>query len=488
MFTTIRSKFIFLTIIIIVLGTTISNILITGQLRQNFNQQTILLLGTTLDVLKDGLYHEMMAGKKKNIQHIIDDLSNDKSIDFIRIINHNGIVKYASNKEEINMQVANVENGSPEILEINTRTIKPSFDNFIFSASEPIINEARCQSCHKNNIIAFMDVKTNFKDAESKFYVGTTDLLLLSALIVVLLIVAFYFLYNFLINSPLKKFILALDGVKDGDMNIVLPKRKEDEIGLLYTRFNNMISKLKESKEKIEELHTDQLQRADRLVTLGELTAEMAHEINNHSGIIMSRADYLQLESMNNKDLKKYSKDLDTILQQTDNVSKITGKILKHSKKPAKTKQNINLIEIIDESLNMLKPAIRKKNVEIIKNYDIDKAIIFADQLEIEQAFTNLITNAMDAIDDKGEIEIFISKDKSYNIKLMVKDNGEGIKASIVDQIFLPFFTTKDTDKGTGLGLYIIKKICDNNFAKIDCESQTGKGTTFTITFNGAEK
>ena len=246
-----------------------------------------------------------------------------------------------------------------------------------------------------------------------------------------------------------------------------------------------MVNKLKESKIKIEEMHAEQLQRADRLVTLGELTAEMAHDINNHTAIIMSRADYLNLETETEKKIRDYSDDINAILYQSTQVSKITGNVLKHSKKYPKLKQKIELEGTITECLNILNPLITKNNISVTKSFSDSKLIISGDQLDIEQAVMNLLTNAIDAIETDGRIEISADKNNYGRIILSIKDNGCGIEPSVINQIFQPFFTTKNIEKGTGLGLYIVKKICDNHSAEIFCDSEPGKGTTFKIYFKG---
>jgi len=489
MFTTIRSKFIFIAVTIIIAGVTISNILIIRQLKENFQNQTELMLETTLDVMHNGLYNEMMTGKKKNIQLVVDNLARNDRIDHIRIINKKGIIKYASRKSEINKPAKNFLLGHRIISEIDTRTITPTPDDERYSATEPIFNETKCLPCHKGvKIIAYLDVETNLHESNDKFYSGSLSFIIISGIVVILLAFSLYLLFDRLINKPLLKFIGALDNVKEGNFKIQLPVIHKNEFGILHTNFNNMVRKLKSSKEKIEELHTEQLQRTDRLVTLGELTAEMAHEINNHSAIIMARADYLQLESNKNKNLVKYEEDLSAILHQTEVVSKITGNILKHSKKQPKLRQKLDLTEIVEECLYILKPVIVKHNVEIKKTYKINNAIITADQLDIEQVVMNLVNNAIDSIESEGLIEIALDKDSVNNILLSVTDNGSGIEDSVIDQIFLPFFTTKDPGKGTGLGLYIIKNICDTHSAKINCDSKIGVGTTFIIEFRQANK
>ncbi|MGA7836479.1 MAG: HAMP domain-containing sensor histidine kinase [Ignavibacteriaceae bacterium] len=489
MFNTIRSKFIFIAVAIIIAGVTISNILIIRQLRENFQNQTELMLETTLDVMHNGLYNEMMTGKKKNIQLVVDNLAKNDRIDHIRIINKKGIIKYASRKSEINKLAKDFLLGNRNIPDINTRTITPTPDDERYSATEPIFNETKCLPCHKGvNIIAYLDVETNLQGSNEKFYSGALSFIIISGIVVILLAFSLYLLFDRLINKPLLKFIGALNNVKEGDLKVQLPANHKNEFGILHANFNNMVRKLKSSKEKIEELHTEQLQRTDRLVTLGELTAEMAHEINNHSAIIMARADYLQLESNRNQDLGKYEEDLSAILHQTDVVSKITGNILKHSKNQPKLKQKLNLAEIVDECLYILKPVIIKHKVDIKKTYKTTNAIITGDQLDIEQVIMNLVNNAIDSIESGGLINIGLDQNSEGKIILSLTDNGSGIEDSVIDQIFLPFFTTKEPGKGTGLGLYIIKNICDKHSAKISCKSKTGIGTTFTIEFEKVYK
>ena len=484
MFTTIRSKFIFFSMAIILVGVVVGNILIISQLKENFHKQTSLMLETTLDIFRQGLNNEMMMSKDKNIQGILDELSENDHIDHIRIIDPKGVIKFASNSKEKNKNISEI---SPNINinEIKKRTIRPSIDNYIYSASEPILNAQQCHSCHGDqNVIAYLDVETNLKDAESKFYEGALNIILITFFIIVLLIFSFYDLFNQLINKPMSKFITGLNKVKEGTLDIVLPQKRKDEFALLNFHFNSMVNKLRESKNKIEELHAEQLQRADRLVTLGELTSEMAHDINNHTAIIMSRADYLNLETSTDKKIKEYSDDLNAILYQTNQVSKITGNILRHSKKHPKLKQKINLANTVTDCLNILNPLFAKNKIMVTKKFPDSDAIILGDQLDIEQVIMNLLTNAVDAIEgNDGKIDIILDKISDGKIRLGISDNGSGIEQSLMDQIFEPFFTTKDIERGTGLGLYIVKKICDNHSAEIFCKSEPGTGTTFTIQF-----
>ena len=193
MFRTIRTKFIFLSLAIIIAGVVIGNLLIIRQLRDNFHKQTSLMLETTLDIFRDGLNNEMMMSKTKNIQGILDNLARNDHIDHIRIITPIGFIKYATNLKERNKYISEIAPDHINISEINKRTITPSDDNYIYSASEPILNAQQCKSCHGNgNIIAYLDVDTNLRDAENKFYEGTLNIIIITAVIIALLIFSFY--------------------------------------------------------------------------------------------------------------------------------------------------------------------------------------------------------------------------------------------------------------------------------------------------------
>ena len=103
---------------------------------------------------------------------------------------------------------------------------------------------------------------------------------------------------------------------------------------------------------------------------------------------------------------------------------------------------------------------------------------------KFEQALINLINNAVDAVDEKGSIEVSVGENSDGLLELRVWDSGRGIPQEDLDKIFSPFFTRKSAEKGTGLGLYIVRNICTKHKAEIRCQSLPGSGTTFILTFN----
>jgi len=207
----------------------------------------------------------------------------------------------------------------------------------------------------------------------------------------------------------------------------------------------------------------------------------MAHEINNHIGVIMSRADYLQQEAGIEPHLNKYIRDFDAIFKQTEKLSSITHNVLQHSKKSPKKLIFVDLCNSIDNILLMVQPTCKKSNINCFKTTNLKEAIIYADPLQIEQVLINLVNNSIDAVGENGQIEISLKKQNEDELKLSVEDNGCGIDQEKIEHIFSPFFTTKSAEKGTGLGLYITKNICDNHNIDISCISKVGVGTNFTL-------
>ena len=458
------------------------------QFKQNFEQRSSIMIKAALDVVLRGFYERMMNHENEDIQAIINDVSQNPSVDHVRIIDENAIVLFASDSTEIGRNLNDINPNHLTYELADSMRFTRINDEGVYSAVQPINNTPNCQQCHsKEKNFGYIDIDTKLTQAETYFYTGSLHIFFLAILIIIILFLIFYFVFNRLINSPLQNFIKTMEKIEAGDLSAKLPANKNDEIGMLEKKFNRMVGKLNESQTEIEELHFEQLRHADKLVTLGELAAEMAHEINNPAAIIMSRADYLQIESGNKHLLENYKDDIDVILNQTQRVSKITQNILKYSKKLPKNFEKIELIQIVNESLKILEPRIYKNKIKIIKNFEIDKAFIFGDAVQIEQVLTNLVNNAIDAMNSNGELRIQVKKSENQEIIFSISDNGQGVEDHIKERIFSPFFTTKSGNKGTGLGLYIVNNICKNHNAEIKCESEPKKGTKFIITFKGVE-
>ncbi len=490
MFKSIKNRFIFFTVLLVIFSVGFPTYFLLGQFRKNFQERSRTMLKTTLNVVQNALHIEMLSGKEKQLKTLIKRLSTNKNIDHIRIVDSSGIILYATQQKNIGKHI--LEADPNHGINYGQKTLSLLKSREVYFSFEPILNEPRCQTCHnpKKKIIAFLDIDTNLTTAETYFYTGFKHTLFLAITMIFILILGFYYLFKRAIEKPLQKLDGALVEVEQDNFNAFLPSSRMEELKPIEEHFNKMVSHLNTSRKRIDDLHFEQLQRADKLVTLGELAAEMAHEINNPLGICMSRIDYLRLEAEDTPALNPYASDLEVILNQFDKISGITNNVLKYSKKYPKNYSRINLIQLVENSMSILKPRLIKRNIEFEQIYrcelDCKNAWLLGDSQQIEQVIINLVQNAIDSIESEGKITLEVVCLTDGKIELKITDNGKGMDEETRQQIFLPFFTTKPGDKGTGLGLYIVKKICENHGGRISCRSIPKKGTSFSIVFQGS--
>ena len=483
----VKSKFIFFSLFLILLTTVIPMYFLVIQLKSNFRERSEIMLHTTVDVVRYSLKLAMMTGKQKDLENIIQDISKREGVFHIRIFNKEGNVDYSSNPEEINKNIAVVAKEHSSINVSKIKGIQKIVEGNMYSSLEPLRNEKICQNCHKEKeTIAYLDINTGLTPSESTFYTGITHMIFVAWAFIIILILGLFLIFQKNIYKPLQKLNSAIKDVEKGNLKTKLNFKNENEITSVYKHFNEMTDKLEASREQIEQLHYEELQRANRLQTIGELTSQTAHEINNHIAIIMSRTEYLELECEKDKRFGIYKDDFETLLNQINNISSITKNILKYSKKDSKEIKEINIYKTAEEIISMVRPILKKKNIKMNNNSVGNKYLINADEIQIKQILTNLINNSVDAINENGNIELTIYENDKGKIVLNVKDDGCGIKQEIKEEIFSPFFTTKNSEDRTGLGLYIIKKICEMHKAEIDLISRENEETSFIITFKKA--
>jgi len=219
-----------------------------------------------------------------------------------------------------------------------------------------------------------------------------------------------------------------------------------------------------------------QIAQADKLAAIGELSAGVAHEINNPLGIILG---YTQLLL---KDAPDFKEDLKIIEKHVKNCKVVVSDLLSFSRKGSSKMSLIDVNKVVDGVIQFLSNNSDFRNVELkFKPYKKEKLNILGNEQELAQVMINLLINASHAVDGKGKVDISIEKSDSDSIKILVKDDGKGIEQKNLSKIFDPFFTTKPVGQGTGLGLSVGYGIIKRHQGDISVESTFGKGTTFTI-------
>ena len=222
----------------------------------------------------------------------------------------------------------------------------------------------------------------------------------------------------------------------------------------------------------------DQLAMAEKLSGLGTLTAGIAHEMNNPLFSIMGLTETI-IEEKDPEKIKTYSQ---KILTKSKHMASIILNMSGYSRSGQKDQMGaVNINERLDASIEMALMASYSDDIELEKNYS-QLPLFKAKPEEIQQIYLNIIRNAVQAMDGKGNLKI-TSSQKNGRIVTTIQDTGPGIPQEYLSKVFDPFFTTKDQGKGTGLGLNIVHRLVENYGGSISVESIVGLGTTFTITF-----
>ena len=265
---------------------------------------------------------------------------------------------------------------------------------------------------------------------------------------------------------PILQLKSSVDGMVGDGMVRRIPVQGNDEIGELSGAFNDMLARLDNAIEEQE--------RMCRLAATGELAATLAHEIKNPLNAIGGAATYIGKNTKGSLTKEFVS----VITSEVSRINNLTTTLLSFSKTASPNPEPTDLNRVVRDSLTLLSKESPDLQVTVIEELAADLPLVNCDYNQIKQVIINLLINAHDAVSKNGEIKVktWQKKNRTY---LAVEDNGSGISAEIIHNIFNPFFTTKT--RGTGLGLAISKKIAKEHGGDLTVESTPGEGATFTL-------
>lgn len=272
-----------------------------------------------------------------------------------------------------------------------------------------------------------------------------------------------------------------------GSIKIGYPKSKynknvflEEEKQLLRTvaiEIGNLIER-KQIIDK-EELIKRQMERADRLSILGEITAGIAHELNTPLASILGFSELLQERFVNDN---MALEDLEKIMNSAIFSREVVKKLMFFSCVMPQQMELLNINPIITEAINLLKPSFKKKELHYQLSFNEAEIFLRVDAIQLTQVIFNLVMNAIYFSPQNGMISIVVDNEER-EVVLLIKDEGDGITKEIAEHIFDPFYTTKPVGEGSGLGLSVVHGIIKSHKGTITHSSNKQKGTIFTLTF-----
>ena len=312
--------------------------------------------------------------------------------------------------------------------------------------------------------------------------------------LLVIALLSFYVLSRRIVR-PVKELIYVTERISNDEFPDDVDIGNVRELNQLSSALKTMYLQIRDSKEElrknIEALEESnrviqrtqkELTASDKLASLGRLSAGVAHEIGNPLSGILGYIEILNRSKSLSEDEK--NRFVSNIKSETLRIDRIIKTLLDYAKPRDLEISSVNINEIINSTINLLRTQGLFNNLDLEINLDDTIKNIEADPHQISQVIINLLLNAKDALTDKGKILVKSIRNDDGGVDIFIQDNGSGIPREQIDKIFDPFYTTKDPGKGTGLGLSVSARIIQLFGGKISVDSTEGVGTTFKISFS----
>jgi signal transduction histidine kinase len=322
-----------------------------------------------------------------------------------------------------------------------------------------------------NGLLLFLMATVSLRDPERHqvlIVAGTGAVAICAAVMIALA----YFIQRPMVELQEK---IARVGQGDLDVSVNFAKRN-DEIGDLGRNFNRMVQQLRESREEIDQLHRNQMSRAEHLATLGELATGLAHEIRNPLAGIAGVIEIVGRDLPASSPARAVVKDVRLEVAQ---INRILTDLLQTARPHPPEVRPTDLNTTVEHAVMLARQQVLSKPVQIELEKDSQLANVEHDSDQIHQVLLNLLLNSVQAIEGAGTVRVVLAarKDKAL---ISVTDSGRGISPEHLPFIFRPFYTTKGN--GTGLGLSLARRIVEDHRGSIEVESEIGRGTEFLIT------
>jgi signal transduction histidine kinase len=275
-------------------------------------------------------------------------------------------------------------------------------------------------------------------------------------------------------TEPIKKIAEASKRIAEGDLVKIRDRRRKDEIGTLMTSFNYMVDKLTERKELEEKL-----KKTEQFSMIGQISSGIAHEVRNPLNFLSLSIGHIRerIVEENLEDKDDLLKLLDNLTREIYRVNELIHNFLLLGKPITLSKEWVAPQTLINEAIYVLQDKIRK-GISVGISPVEDGRPIYCDHACMRICLMNLLLNAVQAIEDKGDILVEHGNENGWSY-ISVTDNGGGIEPEVAERIFEPYYSTKKI--GIGLGLSITKRFVEEHGGTITIETEAGKGTTMTV-------
>ncbi|MCK9408678.1 MAG: ATP-binding protein [Bacteriovoracaceae bacterium] len=472
--------------------------------------------------ISSATWHAMLADQRESAYQTMETIAQKQGITRIRIFNKEGKIMYSTEKSDTGVVDKYAEacfmchSAEQPLVKVDVPTRARVYStpdkHRTLSMITPIYNEPSCteSDCHAHptsqNVLGVLDVSMTLDMVDAEMAQLQIRVFLISfSIVVVMSLFIFYFTKHY-IDGPIQHLIAGTRAVSEMQLDKPIVIESSEELGELARSFDIMRIQLKAALEEINEFteglemkirqRADQLKiahqkllQSDRLASLGQLSASVAHEINNPVSGVLNLAMLMQRimkdDGIPKERVEEFRKYLSQVVNETTRVGRIVQDLLAFSRRSKPFRAKIDFNAMIKSTVNLLDHKIKLSGVKIHMDLQSDLPLIHCDGSQMQQVVINLIMNGAEAAQGKPEGTVFVKTEKNLSGNQMlffVTDNGDGIPEEHLSKIFSPFFTTKPEGKGIGLGLAVVFGIIEAHKGDIDVKSEPNKGTTFIVT------
>jgi two-component system NtrC family sensor kinase len=486
--------------------------------RRDLEEVTLISGERVSEVIRRNTSYHMMANDRAGIDGILTTLASEPGVQSVRIMDRQGRVRFSTDHSEINRQMGFAEpvcatchaagTAPGSSLSKQLRIFREG-DERILGIITPIANTPACSNaaCHahpaSHKILGILETDLSLARVDAQVAAGTRRMLAFAILGLVLLLAASgIFVWRF-VHVPVKALQKATMKLAKGELGYQIEVTSDDELGDLASSFNMVSTQLHEAQREItgwtqtlearveqktaelREAH-GQMMQAEKMASLGKMSAVVAHEINNPLSAILTYTKLIRRWLDDPSKLPQRAADMREPLQLIESESRRCGELVKNLLSFSRA-SNVNMQQVqINDVLRKCELLVRHKlnmgNINL--HLDLEAVpVVYADPSQLEQLFLALVMNAIEAMPQEGNLWLTTRESESAEeITVVIRDDGAGIPEELLPRMFEPFVTTKQNGQGVGLGLAISKTIVERHRGRIEVRSAPGQGTAFTIT------
>lgn len=457
-------------------------------------------------------HHQMLSDDRPRVYQTISEVGQQPGVRYVRLVNKDGEIRYSTRFDEIGTQVdkrapacimCHGASQSAPLVAASSMSRSHQFTDMdgekFLGMTRAIYNQPTCSTaaCHfhsaQEQLLGVLDVAVSLTEMSTLVRTFKQQMILSTFGLLVALSLGLFFATRRFIQRPIADLLAHTQRLARGDLSGRIEAARHDELGELEESFNEMTAHLQLAQDelyllassletKVEERTRalqqmqSQLVRSEKLASLGELVAGIAHEINNPLTGILVFANLLNEDGRLHPDLRA---DLAVIQRETQRCSAIVQRLLAFSREAPPQKKRVDLHLLLDNTLQLLEKQPNFRNIELIRSYAPELPAIEVDEGQISQVFMNILLNAVQAMPDGGPLKVQTQQVAGERVEISITDRGCGLDEAQLARIFDPFYTTKPT--GTGLGLSVSYGIIESHGGSIRVESKVAQGTEIRI-------